>query len=70
MVQNHEGQTVLVAWALGFGVGVAIGYALGGPSKSSTNRWIDRATAEGVGRKMLERIDQMLPTAISSRLHG
>ena len=70
VVEDHEGQTVLIALALGFGVGVAIGYAVGGPPQSSTSRWIDRATAEGVGRKLLERIDQMLPTAITNRLHG
>jgi hypothetical protein len=70
MVEDHEGQTVLVALALGFGIGVALGYAIGGPSESHSRRWIDRSTAENLGRKMLDRLDHMLPEAVSSRLHS
>jgi hypothetical protein len=70
MVEDHEGQTVLVALALGFGIGVAIGYAMAGPSEHESARWIDRSTAEGLGRRLMERIDQMLPEAITSRMHG
>jgi hypothetical protein len=70
MVEDREGQTVLVALALGFGIGVALGYAIGGPSESHSRRWIDRSTAENLGRQMLDRLDHMLPEAISSRLHG
>jgi hypothetical protein len=70
MVEDHEGQSVLLALALGFGVGIAIGYAIGGPSQSASSRWIDRSTAENLGRKLMERMDQILPTAISGRLHG
>jgi hypothetical protein len=69
MVEDHEGQAVLVALALGFGIGVAIGYAIGGPSERESSRWYDRAAAEGLGRKLMARIDQYLPEALSSRLH-
>jgi hypothetical protein len=69
MVEDHEGQSVLVALAFGFGIGVAIGYAIGGPSEPRMSRWIDRSTAEGLGRKLLERIDHVMPEAFA-RLHG
>jgi hypothetical protein len=70
LVRDHEGQAVLAALALGFGIGLAIGYAIGGPSENESSRWHDRVTAEGIGRKLLQRIDQVLPEAITSRLHG
>ena len=69
IVEDREGQTVLLACAVGFGIGVAIGYALGGPSERERGRWSDRITAEGLGRKLLDRIDQFLPEAVASRLH-
>jgi hypothetical protein len=67
MVHDHEGQAVLVALALGFGIGVMIGYSLGGPIERQEH-WTERFAAEGVGRRLLERLDRVLPEAISSRL--
>jgi hypothetical protein len=69
IVEDREGQAVLAACALGFGLGVAIGYAMGGPSEKERSRWTDRITAEGLGRKLLERVDQLLPESVTSRLH-
>jgi hypothetical protein len=69
MVEDREGRTVLAACALGFGIGVAIGYALGAPSERVRGRWSDRITTEGLGKKILERLDQLLPEAVTSRLH-
>lgn len=65
MVEDHEGQTVLVALALGFGIGLAIGYSI---SPEPQHRWTDRVAAEGVGRRLLERFDALLPESISSKL--
>jgi len=70
MVEDHEGQTVLVALALGFGIGVALGYALAGPSQQESSHWVDRATAERLGKKLMQKMDQFLPEAVSSRMHG
>jgi hypothetical protein len=69
MVADHEGQTVLVALALGFGIGVALGYAMAGPSQHESSRWIDRKTAEELGRKLMHKMDQYLPEAVTSRMH-
>jgi len=66
MMEDHEGQTVLVGLALGFGIGLAIGYSMGGSSEPQ--RWTDRIAAEGVGRRLLERIDSLLPESITNKL--
>jgi hypothetical protein len=65
MVEDHEGQTVLVALAFGFAVGLVIGYSFGGPSEPE--RWTDRIAAEGIGRRFLERIDSLLPESITKK---
>jgi len=67
MMEDHEGQSVLVALGLGFGIGLAIGYSMGA-SPEPKHAWTDRLAAEGVGRRLLERIDALLPESISSRL--
>lgn len=66
LVEDHEGQTVLAALALGFGIGIVIGYSLGGGPEPK-ERWTDRIAAEGVGRRLLARIDSLLPESISSK---
>jgi hypothetical protein len=67
MVEDHEGQAALIALCLGFGVGLVIGYAIGGEGERS-RRGTDRVAAEDLGRRILKRIDAMLPEAISRRL--
>jgi hypothetical protein len=65
MVEDHEGQAVLIALAVGFGIGVVLGYGLGGSQHEE--RWTDRIAAEGLGRRFLERLDTILPEAVTSR---
>jgi hypothetical protein len=66
MVADHEGQAVFVALALGFGIGLALGYGMGGSRQEE--RWTDRIAAEGLGRRLLERVESLLPEAVTSRL--
>jgi hypothetical protein len=66
MTQDHEGTAVLIALAAGFGVGVLIGCALA-PSKPQSRRWTDRTAAENLGRRFLERVENMVPEMISER---
>lgn len=66
MTRDHEGTAVLVALAAGFGVGLVIGCALA-PSHQRERSWTDRITAEGLGRRMLEGIESVIPTAITDR---
>ncbi len=65
MVADHEGQSVLAALALGFGIGLALGLSIAPEPKQ---RWTDRIAAEGLGRRLLERIDSLLPESISDKL--
>ena len=66
MTRDHEGRAVLVAFAAGFGVGLLIGGALVS-SHRRPRRWSDRVTAEGIGRKFLDRVESMIPEAIAER---
>lgn len=66
MTRDHEGTAVLVALAAGFGIGLLIGAALA-PSHEP-RRWGDRLAAEGLGRRLLERVESMIPDALAERL--
>jgi hypothetical protein len=64
LTRDHEGTAVLVALATGFGVGLVIGAALAS-SQSRPQTLRDRIAAEGLGRRMLERMESMLPDALT-----
>jgi hypothetical protein len=64
MTRGHEGQAVMVALAAGFGIGLVIGCSLAS-SHQKPNRWSDRIMAEGLGRKLLARVEGMMPEMIS-----
>jgi len=64
MTRDHEGAAVLVALATGFGVGLLIGAALAS-SHSRPRSWRDRIAAEGLGRRVLERLESMIPEALT-----
>jgi len=66
MTRDHEGTAVLVALAAGFGVGVLIGCAMApSPRRHS---WTDRIAAEGLGRKIMQRFEGMIPEMLSERI--
>jgi ElaB/YqjD/DUF883 family membrane-anchored ribosome-binding protein len=64
MTRDHEARTVIVALAAGFGVGLLIGGALAS-SHRRPRSWSDRITAEGIGRKFLDRVESMIPEAVA-----
>ncbi len=67
VVSDHEGRTILLSWVAGFGLGVLLGFSL---SKSGRPRRLaDRVTAEGIGQKMMDRIERLLPDVLSDRLN-
>jgi sugar (pentulose or hexulose) kinase len=63
-IRGREGAAVLMAAAAGIGVGLVIGAALGRSHKQQLT-WRDRVTAEGFGRRLMERIESMIPDALS-----
>lgn len=68
MTRDHEGTAVVVALATGFGVGLLIGAALAS-SQSRPQTWRDRIAAEGIGRRFLERVEGLMPDAVTEMLH-
>jgi len=64
VVRDREGAAVLMALAAGLGVGLVIGAALGRSHRQQLS-WRDRMTAEGFGRRLMERIESLVPDALS-----
>jgi hypothetical protein len=63
-IRGREGTAVLMAAAAGLGVGLVVGAALGRSHREQLT-WRDRVTAEGFGRRLMERIESMIPDALS-----
>jgi hypothetical protein len=63
-IREHSGASIAVTLVAGFGVGLLIGRALGTPHRQPRS-WRERLTAEGVGRRLLDRIEAMLPEALA-----
>lgn len=64
MVRDREGTAVAVALAAGVGVGLVIGCALV-RSHQEQRSWRERVTAEGFGRRLMDRIESMIPDAVA-----
>jgi hypothetical protein len=67
MTRGHEGQAVLIALAAGFGVGLVIGCSLATASRRP-HTWTERIMAEGFGRKLMDRVERMMPEALAEHL--
>ena len=63
-IREHSGNSVMVSLVAGFGIGLLIGRALGTTHRQPpTRRYM--ATAEGLGRRMMDRIEAMIPEALA-----
>jgi len=63
-VKGREGTAIMLAVAAGVGVGLIIGTSLG-HSRVRQQSWRERYMAEGFGRRLMERIENMIPDALS-----
>jgi hypothetical protein len=63
-IRGREATAVVMAVAAGIGVGLVVGAALGRSHRQQLT-WRDRITAEGFGRRLMERIESMIPDALS-----
>src|SRR4051794_22157347 len=63
-IRDYSGTAVLVSLVAGFGIGLAIGKALSG-AHSEPETWRDRIAAEGLGRRLMDRIESMIPDALA-----
>jgi hypothetical protein len=67
LTREHETGAVVMAAVAGFGVGVIIGAALA-HSHRKPQTWRDRIMAEGLGHRLMERIESMIPEAIAQHI--
>src|SRR5262245_38005753 len=61
---GREGSAIMLSLAAGRGVGLLIGVALG-RSHQQSQTWRDRITAEGFGKRLMERIEGLIPDALA-----
>jgi len=64
LVRDREGTAILMAVATGLCVGLVIGASLGRSHREELT-WRERINAEGFGRRLMERIEGMIPDAVS-----
>jgi hypothetical protein len=67
VTRGREGMMVAVALAVGFGMGIAIGTTLAAPRRRPAS-WKDRLMAEGIGQRVMERMEAMLPQSLTDYL--
>ena len=67
MVRQHPREAIVAAFGVGVGVGLLIAPSFH-TSQSRPRGWRDRMMAEGIGRRLLERAESMLPDALAERL--
>ncbi len=65
LIRDREGTAILTALAAGFGVGLVIG-ALLGHAHHEPRTWRERLAAEDFGRRLMDRIEGLIPEAVSS----
>jgi hypothetical protein len=63
-IRERSGTAVAVSLVAGFGIGLLVGRALTKPQQEPRSRRY-RAAAEGVGRRLMDRIEAMIPDALA-----
>jgi len=66
-IRERSGTAVVVSLVAGFGIGILIGRALARPEPETRSRRY-RSAAEGVGRRLIDRIEAMIPDALADHL--
>jgi len=63
-IRERSGTAVVVSLVAGFGIGILVGRALTKSEPESRSRRY-RSAAEGVGRRLMDRIEAMIPDALA-----
>ena len=63
LVRDREGTAVMIALAAGLGLGLVLGSALA-PAPPPRS-WRERMMAEGFGRRIMDRIEGLIPDALA-----
>lgn len=64
LIRNREGMAILIALAAGMGVGLVLGGSLA-YAQQRPKSWRDGLNAEGFGRRLLDRIESVIPDALA-----
>jgi len=67
LTRDHEGRAVVFALAAGFGAGILLGVAMA-PTPKRRTCLRDRLTAEGLGRRIMDSIEGLIPEALAGRI--
>ncbi len=68
LIRDREGTAILIALATGMGVGLVLGGAVG-HARQRPKSWRDRLTAEGFGRRLMDRIESVIPDALAEHFN-
>jgi len=63
-IREHSGTAVIASLVAGFGIGILVGRALTSSHEEPRSRRY-RSAAEGVGRRLMDRIEAMIPDALA-----
>jgi hypothetical protein len=63
-IREHSAASVMISLAAGFGIGLLIGRAIGTPYQEPRSRRY-RATAEKFGARLMDRIEALIPDAVT-----
>lgn len=63
-IREHTGASLALSLVTGFGIGLLVGRALGASHQEPRSRRY-RAAAEGVGRRLMDRIEAVIPDALA-----
>jgi hypothetical protein len=63
-IREHSAASVMISLAAGFGIGLLIGRAIGTPYHQPRSRRY-REMAEGLGSRLMDRIEAIIPNAVA-----
>jgi hypothetical protein len=63
-IREHTGTSVISALVAGFGIGLLVGHAIGGPQREPCSQRY-RSMAEGLGTRLINRIEAVMPEALA-----
>lgn len=67
MIQSRPGRSMMLTCLAGFGVGLLVARIFA-PEEKHKPYGFDRSTAERLGRNLLERMEQAIPSVIRERM--
>lgn len=67
-VKDDPGKAMLISVGAGLGLGVVVGAMLAGGGRQTSSGWLNRRSAERLGRQLMSSVSDLIPDAISDRI--